>query len=442
MFVRFLVFTYFPSFFVGVGLAKLSGLDALRGLPLGVAAVLLIFVVARSAILRRHASRMLLQAAAPVVLYAIVYSVLYFPRAFHGWNVVGLLPSLMLHVFFWMAAYRAPIYTRRRDLFFRDLWGGATAGFVTGLVGAMAGASWSLTPGALHNLSETAAFVRSDLDVPLLGVVVGLVGAEGLVHGRSQSRSTGRLWSLFRFTIAFVGLVLYARRVPLAALFLGIASLIIARQRVAKVLYVVFLIPLAPFVWDTMATVLLAVTQNPIVDSILARNDAASYLTASNRVETWLKTVDFLRDVRVQHLWGYGGPPEYVLPRGLGWQHVHSGVLEVVLEAGFISLALALVVAARAIGHVLVVSRDQRFFRDATLIVAVMVAWFAEAALEPALRGYSIVHLLFLLGATLSACMFSDVQQEANVGAAAPRPQLQAFPTGLPADSDSWPTRS
>ena len=419
MLIRMAVVLYFPSFFVGVGLSKVLGSDMLRGVPLAVAGVGLLYALGR-AILRPGVRS--LGPSRPVrliLLYTVVYGILYFPRAYPGLNSLGLVPSLTIHVLFWHAAYWSPLYRRYRDRFFGDLFTGLFAGFLVGLVGALDGAGWRLRPGALHNLSEVAPFVRSDLDIPLLAAVLAVAATAAIAHG-PRSAPLGAvervLWRSRHVAGAFVlpaalfALYLYGRRVPIAATLAGMGLVLLPARFVQLAVAALLAAPLAPLLWSRLVPVLIAITQNPVANAILARNDLREYVTASNRMATWLDSLDFLSVPTPQHLYGFGGAPEHLLPVDLPWDHVHNGPLQAIFDAGIPFLLLATFLLIQAVSRLGAMSLDPEQSGTARVLLAMMVIWLVESAVEPALRGYSIVHLLFLLTLTTAAGLYYETK--------------------------------
>lgn len=348
-----------------------------------------------------------------LLAFSLVYSGLYFPRAFSGLVALGSIAALPVHVLFWHLAYHSPPYTRWRERFFKDLWIGLFAAFGFGLVNALGAVGWRIEPGAVHDLDRSSAFVRSDLDVPLLAVALAVWAATFTVFRRRVRDGTGdevrwvpRSTAGIVGVLAILALILYARRAPMLALGGAIALLAAPTTLGSRMYYAAALLPAIPLAWGTAVKILIAVTQNPVANALIARNDLESYVTATNRLATWIRSLDFITDFRLSHIWGYGTPPGYLLPPGLGWLHVHNAFMELFFEAGLLALAIAVLILLATFRRLGWLLRSRRQIGRVLPIFGFLWAWTAIAAVEPSLRSYSLVHLLFLTFGVVTANMY------------------------------------
>jgi len=197
-------------------------------------------------------------------------------------------------------------------------------------------AGWRIRPGAIHNLSTTP-LVRSDVDVPILTIVltfvaVGAVAKYGAEKGlRAPHRwRTAAVAGVGVLLVAVVTFFLYSRRTPLLAVMGGLAVMALPLALQRRMAYLTPAIAIAPLFWTLLAPILVAMTQNPIVDSLLARNDPEHYLTATFRLSGWQAALEFISRPRLQHLWGYGGSE--IL--GIRMAHTHNVLLQLFFDAG------------------------------------------------------------------------------------------------------------
>ncbi len=421
MIARLLVLTYFPFFFLSVGLAELAGHSLLLGFHLAPAGFYVASRLACIAVRGGSQTEGVGILTAALFVFVGLYSILFFPRAYSGPLAVATAPTLVVHVLFWHFVYNARTYSQDRHTFFKDLWWGVAAGFGVGAAGAVAHVG-SFQPGAVHNLAEEAAFVRSDLDVPLLGVAVGTIGAVFLFRaedvreaarwsrrGGAPSRWTGALL----LAAAFGGLFVYSRRTPLFAL-LAICGLFILPKAPAKRLFsVALLFPFVPVVWDYVAIILVTVTQNPVFDALLARNDVETYLTATNRILAWQRSFEFLANVRFQHFLGFGNVPASILP--LDWTHVHNAFLQLIFEAGVIVFALGVYLIVATYRRLMNLVGSARVGGHALVLYGLFIAWLIHSGVEPGFRGYSMINLLFLMTVVLVGNVYEEERRRRRV---------------------------
>jgi O-antigen ligase len=154
--------------------------------------------------------------------------------------------------------------------------------------------------------------------------------------------------------------------------------------------------PFAPFFWDSITTILLFLTQNPVSKLLLARNDPSAVLDGSNRVTTWLASIQFLSVWTPQHLVGHGGVPVWLLPEGLGWVHTHNGPLQLVFDAGLISLAVVVFVIIVSLTRYSRAARGGREAGPYRVGLGALLSWILLSGIEPTIRNYTIVHITFL----------------------------------------------
>jgi len=413
--VRLLVLSFFPLYQFGPALMETTGLKPW----------LFLFVAPTAGyITLRMASAVRFGALIPgfwsiagILLYAFTYSVLYFPRAQSNFVLASNLPALCLTVLFWHFAYSSSAYRGRPDRFFSDLWMSLVVGVVTGMVVAWSVVGFNLTPGSVHNLGEISPMVRSDLDVPVFALALGVVG---VVHVWKRERLRPSLsavtWVRVRsasygaalLALSVFTLFMYGRRTPLIAMAIVGVILTLSLRWSLRSLYGVFLLPAIPLFWNIASRILIAITQNPIVAALFVRNDPETYLTATNRLGIWLKALAYLLNFRVQHLWGYGGAPAEVLLGSRQWTHVHNTAMQLVFDAGLISLALAAFVLIQTYRRLVVLVQFGTYRGEALALFAVFVAWLVISGVEPMMRSVSGGHLVGLVIMVAVANLYRD----------------------------------
>jgi hypothetical protein len=411
MIARVLTVTYFAFVFLGVGVSSLADAPLLRGLflaPAGIYVLWRLTLAATRGALRERGEPPVrfgvLQSL--VVLYAALYCGLYFLRSNALVGGVSNASALMLHVLFWYVVFHDPAYRVRRPLFFADLLRSVFLGSLTGLMGALSHVGWSLQPGRIHNLAGKATFVRSDLDVPVLALMLGIWGVvllflrhrnrQGTI-GAPGGKPPSRLLGFMLVGWCLLVLVLYSRRTPLFALAATSLFLFLPGKLGRKVVYGALLLPLLPLVWDMVVVVLLPLTQNAVVDALLVRNEAEHYMTATNRVIVWSRTFEFLTTPHLQHLIGYGGTPEHLVVGTAGWSHTHNAYLQLALEAGLVVLLLAIGILVASLRRVTETLRLGYLTYQGYVMMGMLIGWIVVSSAEPALRGHSMVHMIILM---------------------------------------------
>jgi hypothetical protein len=407
--IRLIVLSYVPLFFIGAAVGNLLGQDVLRGLPLLPAALYLAFRFG-TAVIEGRMVRWTIEPQsgmkALIILYAVLYSFLFFPRAYPGAVGIASVPTLIIHAAFWILVFSDPEYRDDPLHLSRDIVLGVVSGFMVGLLLTFQAAGWNVRPGAIHNLSATP-FVRSDVDVPILITVLTFLAVGWVMRTGDQENRGGDRYRWRRLAVTGVGIFLvamftfylYSRRTPILAVMAGVGVMLLPIRLRRRMVYVIPVIALAPLGWEVLARILLRLTQNPIISAILVRNDPETYLTATNRLVSWQGSFDFLMDVRIQHLWGYGGSEV----AGIFHEHAHNMVLQMVFDAGLITAALAVVLIFKILLILgdLLERPDTR--REGSIMMGLFVAWLVLGAVEPTLRQFSMGHLLFLTLAAYAA---------------------------------------
>jgi len=402
--IRLLVISYFTLYQFAPGLAQLTGLALFHGL---------LIVPAATYVLVRTITA--LQTGPPVsgsrslafpLAYVLLYSTLYFPRFESGTVAMFNAATLIIHALFWHTAYSASVYRERRRRFFQDVWASVAVAFIAGFLYAQSYIGFNLTPGAVHNLAERAPLVRSDLDIPLFALMVGILGS---VHLWRRKRLVPSLrtvtWIRYPSVAAglalvmfcLFGLLMYGRRTPLFAFLVVIGVVALPTRWGLRSLYAFLAFPLIPMFWNAIVPILVLFTQNPVANAILTRNTLESYLTATNRLAVWVKSISYIADLRVQHLWGYGGAPPAVLESRTEWSHVHNAYMQMVFDAGLITLALAVILMLRMYRQLSVLVQVGSYRGDALALFGAFIGWLLLSGVEPALRSVSAIHLFFIL---------------------------------------------
>lgn len=400
---RLIAVTYYLMFMMSTGLASLTGSEAAQGLVL-IAPATYLGVAAITGCLRLTTTGRIpgvLRSRGATILYVYValYSVLYFPRAFSGLAAIGGTGSLLVHVGFWACIANQHSRRGRPDDFWSDLWWSMILGVTFGLLSSLAFVGGSLERGQLHNLSGVAPFVRSDLDVPFLAACVALI-AWDLLSKRGASlpilgsRPPRQIVGGLLFVYAASVPILYSRRALILGLFMVISFQILPLSLKRASRRGVLFAPFVPLFWDALTTILLLVTQSSLLRVLIARNDPAEIMSASNRVTTWAESIQFLSQWRMQHLIGYGGAPDWILPAGSDWVHTHNGVLQVIFDAGIVAALLA--------GYLVIATLRQLTTHSASrssahrIALGMVVLWIILSGIEPTLRNYTIVHFTFI----------------------------------------------
>lgn len=400
---RLIAVSYYLAFMVSTGLASLTGSEAAQGLVLlapglylGAAATMGLFrLVATGRVpgVFRSSGAMILY------LYVALYSVLYFPRAFTGLAAIGGTGSLLVHVGFWACIASQHSSRGRSEDFWSDLWWSMILGVTFGLFSSLAYVGGSLERGQLHNLSGVAPFVRSDLDVPFLAACVGLVAWDLLSKRGSRLRVLGsqpprQIMGGLLLVYAAAIPVLYSRRALILGLFMVVCFQILPLRLKRLSRSGLLFAPFVPLFWDALTTVLLLVTQSPLLRVLIARNDPEEIVSASNRVTTWTESIQFLSQWQMQHLVGYGGAPEWILPTRSDWVHTHNGVLQLIFDAGIVATFLAGFLIIATLRHLTTNSASGS--SPHRIALGMVVLWIILSGIEPTLRNYTIVHFTFI----------------------------------------------
>jgi hypothetical protein len=402
--IRLLVVSYFTLYQFGPGLAQLSGIVLFHGLLILPAAT---YVLLRTINALRTGLPVsgTLSLAFPLA-YVLLYSTLYFSRSESGAIAIGNAATLIIHALFWHTVYSASVYRERRRRFFQDVWSSVAVAFVAGFLYAQSYIGFHLIPGSIHNLAERAPLVRSDLDIPFFALLLGIVGAVHLWR-RKRLAPTIRSVTWIRYpsvaagiallAVCLFGLLMYNRRTPLFALIIIIAVLALPTRWGLRSVYAFVAFPLLPMFWNAVVPIVVFLTQNPVAAALLKRNTLESYLTATNRLAVWLKSIGYIADLRIQHLWGYGGAPPAVLESRTQWSHVHNAFMQMVFDAGFITLALAVILIVRMYRQLTVLVQVGSYRGDALALFGALVCWLVLSGVEPALRSVSAIHLFFIV---------------------------------------------
>jgi hypothetical protein len=420
MFIRIVVVAYFTLYQMGNAIAGITGIDVFRA---GLLVVTGPYVALRFVMwLRSGNSRPFLPSTLHhlVLVYAAMYSLLYFGRTVTPSVAIANSLSVLIHTLFWILAYTAPEYQSVRRRFFNDLWVGITAAFAVGLVYAQSLTGFTWAPGVVHNLAETTPFIRSDLDVPMMAGILGAIGFVYLLQRRRLAPATGanslvkypsRIYGAALVVLCILGALVYGRRTPLFGAIISSVILLLASRKALRVIPLLLLFPLIPLFWGSIGKLLLPLTQNELVRSVFVRNDPESYLTASNRLTTWVRSLDFIMDARISHVWGYGVVPRHMFPPLAEWQsvtHVHNAFMQLFFEGGLLSLGLAVILLVYCYRQLRVLILYGNYRGDALTLLSVFIVWLVLAGVEPMLRGAAAGHLLFLLLCTVVANLYSE----------------------------------
>jgi len=409
--VRLLIYGFFPVYFVSVGLPQVTGIGATRGLFLVYLSVYLGKRLFTYLAKKRHArSYLLSRVGIFAISYVCVYSALYFPRQYEGIvNIVGIGFSLFVVAAFWMAAVSDPVYRRKPRSLVADMYASLIIGLVfilmytISIVGAV-------YPGAAHNMATIAPFVRSDLDGPLLTLLLGVFSIKMLRKGRWASYNMPKINLIVviaAISLCLFSFWLYSRRAPIIAFMLAMILLMMPVTLKRRINWQWVLVLFIPFVWEYLSIVLLTVSQNPLVEAVIARNDAESYLTATNRLGSWLRGLSFIGEAQIAHIWGYGGAPEDLAV--FGHTHMHSTLLDLFFDSGIVGLALAfamLIWSFKTLGWLLA---NPAFRQSAELMYLCIFSWLVISSVEPGMHGFTLSHVLitmfvsFVAGAELQA---------------------------------------
>lgn len=422
MFVRGLIWFYYPLLYLGLGFSRSTGNNVWQGLVFVLAGVYVYARFIKSIMGRDHPVGRVRLGKCLVLAFAFVgyYSVTYFLRSKSGLEALASVPTLFMHLLFWNLAYSSESYAGKEEKYFKDVFISIFFGFLFGFVNALAYTSFSFLPGSIHDLSEASPFVRSDVDVPLLAL--GVLSAVFPAVPFSRWRRLGGP-SLFSpvvtyslLAVTLLSMWLYSRRGPLLAAMFLIVIGASSQQTRKKVLLSLCAFPVLPLLWRYVSDLLIELSQNEFVSTFLVRNKVEDYLTATGRLASWLKGFDFMASFQPNHLIGYGGAPSHFV-LGPGHFHMHNMVLDLFFDSGFIGLTLAaiLIVLAFRVGYILL--EVERPLVGVESLFLFLSAWAVLAPIEPMLHSYTASHMVFL---TIAASLFNAHRYNGSIHNAKP----------------------
>lgn len=417
MFLRLFIYLYFPLFSIGLLMSEQSGNQFYKGIVFILASIYIISRFFNALIcsnFKKHQKRFYFGIFI-LYSYVILYSLLYFVRNSGGNSIkiITTTPLLLVHVLFWHLVYTSRIYKGKIEKFFKDLFLSVFIGFLFQFIQTLYYEGFSLKPGSVHNLAEEMGGLSSDLNVPLLALLILSLFISWITSINKKSLTFSLFSGYFIIIMGFLALFtlwLYSRRGPLIAFFL-ILLLSIVPSRILKKLIVLFLIiPLLPLLWGYVSKLFIFITQNDVVNTFVQRNRFEDYLTATNRLTDWVRGFQYMLDFNYQHLIGYGGTPWYLILAGR--THPHNMILSVFFDAGLITLSLVFVL-------LFVIFRNFILFIDKSnekiiIINTLFLFWCSFLFLSPIeslLRSYSVSHLIFLMMNLSTLKFFAEIKK-------------------------------
>lgn len=398
--LRLYVQYFFVLFYIGLGLSRILGFEPLQGLLFFPQIVIILLAYLSGKVKSKFVLRYRLSHFSHLLIYISLYCLLFFPRSIGGFQGFILVPLLIIHVLFLRFLFHNSLYKNNHKLLFDDFRRSLLYGAVFGFFCAWAFVEFKFTPGLIHNLSDKSPFVRSDLDVPFLLVAFFALSFKDIVNEVKkillQKNPTVNIDSLIALVTVLFIFWMYSRRTPLVACIL-ITGVYFFPRRLVGIWRLALLFTILPLFWNLAVQLLIILTQNEFVDSLLARNNINDYLTASNRIKSWIGGYLFLFDFKIQHLIGYGEAPAYLKPSY--HKHMHNMPLDLFFEAGLITVFVAFTLILRMFSKCIayIKNGDQTFYS----YLLMLVAFLFISGVEPTLRTISISHLLFLTLASL-----------------------------------------
>lgn len=406
MIPRLLVLSYFAFYMIGFEVSGIVGVTSARIVGFVPAGLYLAYRTGQ-AILRSRpvflSKRVWGSKNILVFFYVAAYCLLYLMTRMTG----GPLSSgavfgyayaavLFIHVSFWYNIFSDPVYRGDYMKLVRDILGGIVITFlVLGFLPAVS--VGELQPGGLYHVrGDQVPFFITSLDTPLLAAIAGLISWAGVQRTWERRKSSGGVriaLGLLAFALAVYTLVLYSRRGPLFGFVIAfVAMLLVSLLSRLRLSYGVLSLGAIPFLWTYAVEILIYLTQNEVVASVLARNTAEAYRTATGRLGAWEQIIEVIANVRLQHLWGYG---ESALLLGYGViSHAHNTYLQLFYETGLIGLVPALFLILSTLGNFNEMVRKQERSAEILSLWAIFVLLIVVSSTESLMKEVYLGHLL------------------------------------------------
>ena len=398
MILRIFVYIYFPLISIGLYLSEKYNFQFARGIVFVMAAFYIVIRIING--YKSKIQKYSINIDIGIVLlysYIIIYSLLYFPRSTSSvTGAITLTPILLVHTLFWDFLFTSNIYKKNLNKFFFDLFLSFLIGMIFLFLSSLNFTNFSIVPGSIHNIAEEWIMVSSDLDVPIMLLIVfSFIIMQFKVKKSKEMIIIPRIAILGIVILSIFMFWLYSRRGPIIAL-LGIVSFIFLPQKYrTRVFILFFFFPFIPMFWDIFSNFLLEISQTDIVSSFLARNNADDYLTATGRMVDWVRGIEFLLNFDVKHLIGYGGPTWFVVTEGR--DHMHNVILTLIFDSGLITLFLFIslyMILLKRILSILDILDNKIWGPEALYLVLFIYLLFSP--IEPLVHSHSYEHLIFL----------------------------------------------
>ncbi|WP_128548356.1 O-antigen ligase family protein [Larkinella soli] len=159
------------------------------------------------------------------------------------------------------------------------------------------------------------------------------------------------------FFFSIFQLLLFSRRGLIFSSFIAIGYFIYLQKSNKKInLYWQLVLMFIPFFWDSISMLLLTLNNNELFSTLIARNEAEDYATATGRIIAWQRIINIFTSLDVSYFFGYWGdlPDSWFgeSDEGDRYMHVHNTFLQLFVEGGYIVNFLFMVLVVRAINGI------------------------------------------------------------------------------------------
>tara|TARA_B100000674_G_C37956636_1_gene969970 strand:+ start:24 stop:1247 length:1224 start_codon:yes stop_codon:yes gene_type:complete len=388
---RFLFISYFPLFFIGVELSNQLNISWMKGILLLPAVVFGFYSFLFNILNKKKTSKNLYL----LIFLQLLYGSFYLPHKYELFLSLVITFLLIGNVLFYYFITQSNFYKNNLDFLIYDFFKSVfICFFLTTIIPLFIIQDYKQFSdlGSAYNTKDVM-FYMTTLNAPFLAAIT-MIYSFYIIYYKSQKFN---LLYWVSFLLSFVSLILYSRRGPLFAaifiLLLLIQKKLLYRVNLIHLLFLMF----APFYWDFISFLLLEITQNNLVDSLIARNDVGTYLSATGRTYIWFNAINFMSDFNPIHFIGYGGMPNFLLTQ-TPLNHAHNGLFELFFESGFIVVSIFLVIYSNVLSKIKANLINDFFI----LLFALIIYWTILSMTEPTLRftyftGMFIIALLSIV---------------------------------------------
>jgi len=401
-FQRLFLISYFPLFFIGVELSNQLDVSWMKGILLFPAVVFGFYSFLLHILNKQKISKNLFL----LILLQLLYGSFYLNHKYSLFLSVIITFLLIGNVLFYYFILQSNVYKNNLDLLIYDFFKSVfICFFLTTIVPLYIIQDYKQFSdlGSAYNAKDVM-FYMTTLNAPFLAAIT-MIYSFYIIYYKSQKFN---LLYWVSFLLSFVSLILYSRRGPLfAALF--ILLLLVQKKLLYRVnIFHLFFIMLAPFYWDFISLLLIEITQNNLVDSFIARNDAGTYLSATGRTYIWFNAINFMTNFDSMHFIGYGGMPNFLLTQ-TPLNHAHNGLFELFFESGLIVVFIFLVIFTN-VSLKIKANLTNDFF---ILFFALVIYWTILSMTEPTLR-FTYFTGMFIIALISTVNSFIDLKKLNN----------------------------